>query len=359
MINFLLLMVIPVLVALATLIIFNNRVTWFEFLGQVAIVGVLVASGIGISYHNRVADTEIWNSKITQRASEHVSCSHSYSCNCTTDSKGHRSCSTCYEHAYDVDWFVSTSSGEKSVINRIDRQGLDMPPRWAKAFIGEPFASEHSYTNYIKVNPDSVLLGGRGDIVRFSKFIPEYPTVSDYYRTNHVFTRGLQLDLKPWEWLIQETNKELGPVKQVNIILILAGTNDPKMVLALKDAWLGGKKNDVVVVIGSADGHVIDFVDVLSWCPKASFKIKLRDAIQDIGTLDKRDEIVYAIKSGVGTDFTRMHMKDFAYMTRSFQPSREAMYWLLALGVISSLGLAVWSVINDINPNEGMRTWER
>src|SRR5262249_53258019 len=155
-----------------------------------------------IAYWQRTADTEIWDGQVTNKSSERVSCSHSYDCNCyyTTECSGTgnnrscsevRHCSTCYEHSYDVDWNVYASTGESLSIDRVDRQGLNMPARWGAAYIGEPYSSQHSFTNYILANPNSVLLGQKGDLQKFGKLIPQYPTVYDYYRVQHAINMGV------------------------------------------------------------------------------------------------------------------------------------------------------------------------
>src|SRR5208282_20480 len=171
--NFLLLMIFPVLIALATLLAFKGKVLFWEFAAQVGVVALFVGVALACVYEGRTYDTEVWNGQVTEREHHHVSCEHSYECNCYTDDKGNRHCSTCYEHLYDVDWTVHASTGEAIDIAREDRQGLTEPKRWDAVFPGEPFESKHHFTNYILANPDSVLLGTKGNTERFGKWIPK------------------------------------------------------------------------------------------------------------------------------------------------------------------------------------------
>jgi hypothetical protein len=367
MLNFLLLMLLPIAIAIGVLLFFRGKVTLAEFGMQLGVVALLMLTGIGIAYYESTSDVEIWNGQIAAKNKVRVSCSHSYSCNCRQSCSGSGKsescttiCDTCYEHSFDYSWRVSASTGESLDIDRVDRQGLLMPPRWGAAFLGEPFSSSHTYTNYILANPDSVLLGGKGDVEKFKALIPQYPKVYDYYRANHLINLGVAdpQSATNWSWLLNEANKRLGTAKQVNLLLVLAATDDPAYVTALKEAWVGGKKNDAVVVIGSIDGHRIAFADVLSWTPAQDYKIAIRDGILDIGTLDARDEIVGLIAKETEAKFVRMHMKDFAYLTRSFQPSQGAMVFLFLLGIASTIGLAVWSVVNDIT-DEPAATFRR
>jgi hypothetical protein len=365
--NFLLLMLFPLIIALVTLLVFKGKVLFWEFAAQVGVVALFVAVALGIAYESRTSDTEVWNGQVTAKKRNEVSCRHSYECNCyyTEDCSGSGSsrsctstkhCSTCYEHSYDVDWDVYASTGESTGIDTIDRQGLDMPPRWGKAYLGEPWESEHSFTNYILANPDSVLLGTKGDMQRFGKLIPKYPdNIYDYYYNNPVINMGVpNVQLDTWNWLIRDINKVLGPKKQVHIIVILVPTNDRSYMLALKDAWVGGKKNDVDVVIGSSDGNgdKIDFADVMSWSTNKTLAVDLRDRIQADGSLLQKDAIVRDIGESVDKNFVRMHMKDMKWLMRSFQPSQTAMIVIFILATLISIGLSIWAVFADLGEDD-------
>ena len=209
---------------------------------------------------------------------------------------------------------------------------------------------QHVFVNYILANPDSVLLGTKGDVERFKSMLPEYPAnVYDYYKHDPVINMGVpNVDLKTWNWLVQEQNKIVGPTKQANIIVILVPTSDSAYMLALKDKWVGGKKNDIDVVIGSQDGHKIDFTDVMSWTTNADFKVDLKNQIQDIGNLDRKDDIVKAIGNTTTAKFQRIHMRDLKYLMRSFQPSSASIWWTFALSVLLNLGLAILWVRLDL-----------
>jgi hypothetical protein len=356
MINYLLLMLIPVIVAIGTIVWFRGKITGSEIALQLAVPAILLAAGMSFSYCNSVADYELWNGRVIDKKSQRESCDHSYSCNCftTCDSKGscQTICQTCYEHSYDVSWYVGAATngniGEWVEIDRVDRQGLKMPPRWGAAFIGEPFSSSHSYDNYLLVNPESVLHGGKGDVEKFKALLPEYPQLYDYYRTQHVLNAGVPGITKDWEWLLDEVNGDVGPVKNVNILLVLTKTADPTYTLALRTKWIGGKKNDVIVVIGSPDGKRIAFSDVVSWSPAQAFQIRLKDRIFQVGTLEKRDEIAKAIREEVSGGYKAMDIKQYKYLMSSYELSGTAMATLLSIGVLVSLGLAIWAVGNDI-----------
>jgi hypothetical protein len=356
MIHFLFLMLLPFLICMGALVFFKKNETIADFFIQLGIVAFFMAIGLGVSYWSRTDDVEILDGQVAGKQSVRVSCSHSYPCNCRQECTGtgeSRSCTTvcdtCYEHPYDVDWDVYSSIGYTSTIARIDSQGLDMPPRWAAAYVGEPFAAEHHYTNYIKANPDSVLLGQKGDLKRFGALIPAYPQVYDYYKVNHVLNEGVPgVDVPTWNWLISQADRTLGPQKQLNLLVVLVPTDDRSYTYAFRDQWLGGKKNDAVILIGSVDGHRIEWADVISWTTNKGYIINLRDDITHIGTLDKRDDIVTAIVTESRTEFQRMHMKNYKWLTRNFQPSGTAMLILFILGTLASLGACAASITRHL-----------
>jgi hypothetical protein len=321
-----------------------------QFLITVAICLVIAGAGLGIEFYGVTTDTEVWSGNIIDKKRERVSCRHSYPCNphsCNCDSKGNCSTcwDTCYDHSYDIDWNLYFSTGKRTRIDAVDRQGLVEPKRWDAAYLGEPTAETHTFTNYLLAAPDNVLLRYESP-KGFEKVIPAYPSgIHDYYRCNR-FLLGGAVPVKgenDWRWLLDKLNADLGSAKQVNIIVILAATADPRYEFALQKAWVGGKKNDLVVCIGVTKYPAIDWVRIISWTTDASVKVLLRDDIMAIGTLDKRDDIMGAIRKEVTVHFQRRHMKDLKYLVASHQPSGTAMVVILFLECIAVFGVAYTS----------------
>jgi hypothetical protein len=309
-----------------------------------AVVGplvVLIGYG-GVLFHNRV-DTEVWNGEVTKKYSEHVSCEHSYSCNCRTQGKT-TTCDTCYEHDYDVDWKVENTAGDDIKIRRIDAQGLYEPPRWSQIHIGDPVAQTHRFINYVMGAKDS-LFNTREQktlIGTYKSMIPSYPDgIYDYYKIRRVLLVGNvpmnELTLNAWNQQLALMLRPLGPRKQVNVILVLTTVQDPNFANALRAAWLGSKKNDVVAVIGTSHYPTVDWVRVFSWSDNEAFKIQLADAIQDKGTLDPVDTTTL-IGGWVNRDFQRKHMKDFSYLAWESTPSMSACVIIALLSLAATAG---------------------
>jgi hypothetical protein len=309
-----------------------------------AVVGPLVVLiGYGsVLFHNRV-DTEVWNGEVTKKYSEHVSCEHSYSCNCRTQGKT-TTCDTCYEHAYDVDWKVENTAGNDITIRRIDGQGVYEPPRWTQIQIGDPVAQTHRFINYVMGAKDSLFNthDQKTLIGQYKSMIPTYPDgIYDYYKLRRVLLVGNvgvdELTLNAWNQQLALMLRPLGPRKQVNVILVLTAIQDPNFANALRAAWLGGKKNDVVAVIGTSHYPTVDWARVFSWSDNEAFKIQLADALQDKGTLDPVDTTAL-IGGWINRDFQRKHMKDFSYLAWESTPSMSACVIIAVLSLAATAG---------------------
>jgi len=351
---FLALFGIPLLVAALIFIFGSGKITLKEFFAQIVAQAMVAAISVATIYWSNTSDTETWNGRISDKKRVRVSCSHSYSCNChqvCTGSGQNQSCSThcdtCYEHSFDVDWVIYTTNNENFDIDRVNRQGTQEPPRWTAAKIGEPTSLTHSYENYIKAAPDT-LFRHQGLVEKYVKTLPSYPNkVFDYHRMNRMVTLGYVLpDLGQWNAELSEINADLGKSKQANVVVVVVNGLASDYAQALEQHWLGGKKNDVVVVMGAA-GQSISWVHVMAWTTNELFKIQLRDALVEVGTLD-RTTVLQTIKSHVAASYVRRPMKDFEYLKSSITPTTGQWVFSMVIGVILSLGLSFLFYREDI-----------
>lgn len=334
-----LLILIPIVLPAIFALVWKHKITFSEFFLNV-LVCCLITTGAyyGVVYH-QVKDVQILNGEVTSKSKDRVSCSHSYSCNCRTVNKT-TTCDTCYEHPYDFDWNVHSNVGTFS-IDRIDRQGVKEPPRWTSVTIGEPVALEESYINYIKGSPSSIFNKQSLEFAkRYEVSIPQYPTVYDYHKANRVIPVGLNLDnLAAWNDDLSIALKKLGPAKQSNVVIIIAKDKSVEYAEAVNAKWLGGKKNDVLIIMSVDNDKNISWVRVFGLTKTTSIKTYLRNDLQDMKVLD-REKTIQIISDNVMKYYDRKSMEDFKYLMSNIEISGLAFFLIFLLSVVSSAFLS-------------------
>ncbi len=353
-----LLLVFPLVWPFVAKIIWKHEITLAE-LGLNIVIGALVVSaGWALGKYAQAHDVEILNGQVTGKYSEKVSCEHSYRCNCRQSCSGsgkNRSCSevcdTCHEHSYDVDWNLRTSVGEIEV-KRVNRQGTVEPPRYTRAAVGDPVAQTHGYQNYIKAAPDSLFnaLAEKQALQEYGSLVPAYPSsVYDYHYLDRVLSIGVPVsDLTAWNQDLANALRVTGPSKQVNLVVVFTKEANPQFATAVNAKWLGGKKNDVVVVFGTPSYPDISWVRVLSWTDREVFKVQLRDALLDMKTV-KRETVIPTIASHVEKGFVRRPMEDFAYLKHQIEPPGWVLALLVVLSMAASIGASVYFSRNEFS----------
>ena len=357
---FALLLLFPLLWPFLARVLWKHKITWGE-MGLNLLVGALVVTvGWYAGRYSQMADTEILNGQVVSKAPERVSCEHDYKCRCRQvcrgsgeDRKCDEVCDTCYDHSHDLKWNLSTTLGDIE-IDRVDRQGLTEPPRFTRAKPGDPVAQAHSFTNYIRGAQDS-LFNTASEVMASKQFkddVPTYPSnVYDYHYVDRVLTVGVALpDLREWNQDLAMRLRSLGPAKQVNAIVVLAKHSDPLYASAIRAMWLGGKKNDVIVVLGVPNYPAIEWARVVSWSDNETFKVELRDDLQALKTAN-RENVLTIIEQRLAKQFVRKPMKDFEYLLNEIQPPGWVLWSLFALSVVVSIGASVLLARNDTRPN--------
>lgn len=355
--EFLLLLTIPFLVALGFFVFTKGTITLKEFLIHVGVQMLVAGISVWNIYDSNTGDYEVWAGKVINKKRQRVSCSHSYQCHCRTvrtcsggktrTCTSSRVCQTCYEHSYDVSWFVYSSLDTRTSIGRVDRRGLRQPPRWTAVKIGEPWFETRKYTNYVK-GASSTLFKHHGTSKKLLGQVPEYPgRVYDYYRINRATKSGkVNVNLHEWNHDLQELNSRVGPRKQAVVLVLFTNGQSKDYIYALKQAWTGAKKNDVVVVIDT-DGKNVNWIETLSWSKSTYFDIVLKDELNEIKVLD-RLSILTTIENNIMKNFKRRSMKDFEYLKYDIKPTTSQLMWSLAIGLLISIGLGIFFHREDL-----------
>lgn len=358
------LFVIPLLVAIFGFVVLKG-VTWKELGIQTLAQIAVAAASSSLIYCSNTSDTELLNGIVTGKKQVWTSCSHSYQCHCHESCSGSgksRSCSevcdTCYEHSNDWDWDVYSSIDQTLTIDRVDRRGSDEPPRWTAVRIGEPMSVTHTFTNYIKAAPGT-LFRHQGVQEKYASFLPKYPgEVYDYYRVNRlVLVNGASVPRsRDWNSALSELNGKLGAKRQSNMIVVLAKNLPDDFYYALEEAWIGGKKNDTILVIGVDSQLAPQWATVMAWTTNKLFEIKLRDAIMDLPTLT-REGVIEALDRNVSSYYKRKPMADFEYLAASIVPSTTQWTITLLIGLLLAAGLTYLFHKNDVFDEERSQAW--
>lgn len=353
-----LIILIPILSPLIGLLIWKHEITATEFVLNV-IAACLVTVGVYYATaYAQMADYQILNGEVIEKYQDSVPCSHSYQ-TCTGSGKS-RTCTTHHEHMNDYDWVVKSTVG-KFTIDRVNRRGDREPPRWTAVKMHEAVALEDYYLNYIKGSPSSIF--NKKDLQFAEKYaaqIPKYPEVYDYHRANRVFTVGFnQNDIALWNFELSEMLKSVGPSKQANVSIILTKGLPAEYASAVNAKWLGGKKNDMTLIVGTSDGSKIEWVQVLAYSKSTSIKTYLRDAIKEHGIID-REFFMESIRSHMIRYYDRKSMDDFAYLIGTIEISETAFALIAIFSLIVSVGISYGMTRVDISLNHGFRrTYQR
>lgn len=269
-----------------------------------------------------------------------MSCEHSYSCNCTTICSGkpltcNRICQTCYEHFHDYDWVVESNVGRET-ISRIDRQGTDEPPRFTAVNIGESFATEETYYNYIKASPFSIF--NKTELDK-EVAVPSYLSVHDYYRINRVVDYGSKFKFdNQLNDLLNSSLKVLGPKKKVNVVVIIHSKGG-LFAESIRAKHLGGKINDVYVVVDINEKGEFNSVSVFSWSKNDLVNIKVRDSLLDIGKWDA-EKMNASISSNIDKHYQHRSIEEFKYLEEDVEIPKWAIWFVMIFGIMFPFGAA-------------------
>ena len=346
--GFIILMIVVWLIAMK---IFPHTVTWREGLICLGGGSIIVATIVFASMYGQGSDTQILNGQVTKKVRDEVSCSHSYECNCYNSCSGSgsnrtctRICQTCYEHSYDVDWDVYSTVG-RLTIDRVDRQGLKEPSRWTQVYVGEPFAVESSYYNYIKASPFSIF--NKTEVDKQTP-TPAYLSVYDYYKINRITNFGSPFkQVGELNALLNESLKVLGPKKKVNIVVVLHNKGN-MFSEVLRTKQLGGKINDVYVVLDVDREGVFNHVAVFSWSKNDLVNVGIRDALLDIG---KWDAVAMngVIAYNIDKYYEHRSIEEFKYLDDEIEIPTYAIWILMIFGLIFPVGSVYYAHKHDFS----------
>ena len=353
--TFYLILAVPIVWALFMRLKFKATITWLEMGAQIFIASLVLTAVWFAGSYSQTFDTEIWNGEVTKKTRHEDTYMESYQCNCRTECSGSgdsRSCSTvcdtCWRKHWTVEWYLSSTIG-KIRLDYIDRTSRSAhsapdPAIYKAAYVGEPCSQTYAYTNYIKAVPDSLFNMEDATYEQFDSLIPQYPTVYGKYHVDHVLTMGMgsNVAIRDWNNYLAGKLKKLGPASQANVIIILVNTADQTYRHALETAWLGGKKNDVIVMAGVTNYPKIDWVDTITLGQNADnglLTVKIRDELTALGTVEDGQAFIDTVATNVAQHFDRKPMADFEYLKDDIQPATWVLITAFILAFMLSAGL--------------------
>lgn len=110
--------------------------------------------------------------------------------------------------------------------------------------------------------------------------------------------------------------------------------------LKLLDYWYGGKKNDIIVIIGIDGNKRIQYTRVHSWSLHSIIDIKIRNNISEMQVLDINLAIDIIIQE-INKDYVRRSFKEFEYLKWRILPSTLSLFMFTSLLILIS-GFIGW-----------------
>ena len=359
-----------------------EKYTWLEFPFQViaGIATVFTIYSVFFFTTSNIADVEVWNS-YTKKAEYYEKWTEEVTYQ-DCDSEGH--CTTKTRTVYHPpEWYFITDSDEKISVNRkiyksyVNYFGNEKEKNlfhsgqisigdgdmyytvFNKQFNSRITTSiEHDYVNYLK-GAETLHKRSGGNTIGFEKLLLDYPrTYKSVYGNINLdrvlVTNGLSV---PTKWKVEVDKSldlvltDLGAKKEVNVLIYLVNTKDQSFTYALEESWINGKKNDVIVLIGTTNFPDVDWVSILAWTEIEEFKIVLRDSIIDLDDLNNSKIFVDTIVSQISLPgekggFVRMSMDKLQYLVSDI----TIPWWANVLVVVFSMFLSwlvSWALINN------------
>lgn len=368
---------IPFLTALVLAVFFHHRTKWWEFSIPFAISLLLVGLFKLGAEHIGTKDHETWNGWVLEsRYYEdwneyiHQTCSYQ-TCSGTGQNQ------YCTTHYYDCSyvryhskyWTVEDSNdythrvSEKtyhSFVRRFLPLGakptfVDMRRHyhtndgdmykvaWPKTpQTVEPVNTSHIYENRIQA----------------SRSVFNYPRISDEEaKTSKLFAYP-QIELFGYPSILGDCgprtsaaneslryhNAMLGKKKELRMWL-LCFRGEPLQTAHQQEAyWVGGNKNEFVLVVGLVDEYDIQWAHPFSWTKREDVKIAIRDlALSQIPFDPVRtvEKMSWELEHG----FERRHFEEFSYLT--VEPPNWYLILTFVLVLLANIGLSCWVIHNE------------
>ncbi len=338
---------------------------------------------------------EDWNERVSCR--HEIPCSHTKYCTKTCrDSKGSSySCGTeaCgtlhsndgYYHSYDVDyhppsWQVVDSNGttfdigqdtfEKLAVRWNNRVFKDLNRCWGRIgcvhdndgdmYIAsfdnldehiETTAITHNYTNNIPASNSLLKFRDISPQEALREGVYSYPDIHNYFQTNIIAPKSLNVATPENDYYIQLINAKLGRKKQVRCFLLVY-QNKSSMVSEIQERyWQGGNKNEIIVMVGVDNELNVQWARAFSWAftsTEYGNKLKAAEIKNFIAEQKKLDipEIGKYLYERIEKDYVRRPFTPINKDTAIAYPM-----WLCLICIILSNGITISLILFPLAPD--------
>jgi hypothetical protein len=368
---------IPMLAAIILLIFFRKKTTFWEIgllIGPSALF-ILIMNFIMVSSNQ--SDTEYHGSYVTkiiyyQAWDEEVSCKHSYDCNCTTNKDGSKSCSTCYYHAYDVDyhpeyWTKVTNTGSEYEISKehfLELQKLfgnqpyfvDMKRDYhsvdgdayytdwnKKPETSDIVTTEQTYKNKVRASSSIFKFELIDEKTKKIWGLYDYPQISGLYQSM-VLGHGVDYNT---DRKLQYLNGYYGVNKQFRMYILFFKDQSIEAAFKQRSYWEGGNKNEFIVCIGTNKLGQYKWCKCFSWMDKPDLEVRTESWFNDEKNHHLIDLGKFAdwMPDQIEKHWARKQFKDFEYL--NIEISETQLMWILIIIGIYNISMSIWVVMNE------------
>lgn len=206
-----------------------------------------------------------------------------------------------------------------------------------------PISDTQSTINWVKGSKFTIMKQRAG----LDAKVPDYPALVDTPRGGkqyRVTNEGVVLPAgwkDAMEWNLDVLADEVGASKQCNPMIYLT-QGGPDRAEAVRAKWVGGKKNDVIVVLGVSQWPKVDWATCISWSKNEMLPAATRDMFMD-SSLDDGINVTNKFRDTIRKFYVRRSMKEFEYLKNEVDVPAW-IYWVSVLftaGAVVASGLVV------------------
>jgi hypothetical protein len=211
-----------------------------------------------------------------------------------------------------------------------------------------PMTTSIAFRNRVKASPS---LYTYAPVPKDAKVFP-YPQNNDPFKSERLLGTAFQtITLKDFDILCGK----LGPIKKVNIIMIGFGDMDSEISHLQEAAWVGGKKNDLVICYGGSDPLKPAWAYCFGWTESTLVKANLQTIILQ-NPID--NSIIPKLYTEIGKNYKIKDWDKFSYLQVDPPPWS---YWVYVLAMILVQGCFwCWASMNEfVKYNASYRTGYR